>query len=138
MRRLSHRLAAWIVLVACTLSGVSPALPLVLCVASDGGVVLEHLAPGQQTPCEDDGSASIEPASTSCCQCTDILLPTQGDEPQVSPRTDVHAAFDAHCLAPTGNPIVVGSELAAPRRALPARPRPAPALASIRTIVLRV
>jgi hypothetical protein len=135
-----HKLAAWLVLVAYGLSGVSPAHALVLCLEPDGSVALEAAAPAGCTPCggEQGSGRDVERAGADCCPCVDIPLPTQAEESQARPRTCDGAAVAAVAHPPVLRADVPTAEPAALARPAHAAPRPAPGLALIRTVVLRV
>jgi hypothetical protein len=134
-----QKLASWLVLVACVISGVSPAQQLVVCLEPDGSVVLEAAAPAGCTPCgQEDSSREAEQLAAYCCPCIDIPLPTQGEERQARPKASEGHAVAAAVLPPSCIATIVEAEPARLERSAHAEPRPPPALALIRTVVLRV
>ena len=140
MQGIIHKLATWLVLVAYMLSGVSPVQPLVVCLEPGGGVVLEAAAPAGCTPCGEEGESSrqAEQVAADCCPCIDIPLPRQGEEPQAKPRASEGHALAAAFLRPSFSATIVEAEPSRLERCTRAQPRPAPGLAQIRTVVLRV
>lgn len=140
-----HKLAAWLVLSACVLAGLSPARQLVLCLEQGGRVVLESATPEGCAPCEshepsaDEGAHASGVAESGCGPCVDFLLPSQSEDEPNRPRCATDPAqHTALALAPA----VSGAALRVPQAELARRargvPRSAPSLVSIRTTVLRV
>ena len=140
MQRGLQRLATWLVLAAYMLSGVSPAQELVLCLEPDGSVVLEAAVPSGCTPCgiPEEPSGEQESVGVECCPCIDIPLPTQDEEPQAKPKSSKGHGSWAAIASPTWIAAIPRVEPAGPALSPRARPRPAPGLALIRTVILRV
>ncbi len=138
MHRTLHKLATWLVLTAYLLTGFAPGQQLVVCLEPDGTVALEAATDGGCTPCGDPEQFSSETVRAECCPCTDIPLPMQSDDPQVKLKRS-----QTHDPSATGIPLACVPAVASAwhprsisRESGP--PRPAPSLALIRTVVLRV
>jgi hypothetical protein len=140
MRGGLHKLATWFGLVAYLLSGISPAQQLVVCLEPDGSVVLEAAEASGCTPCDgtEDPSPQVTGLRSACCACIDIPLPRQGEGPQAKPKASEDRGSWAAVVPPAGIGSITGIEPVEREPSVRARPRPAPNLALIRTVVLRV
>lgn len=140
MKRCLHKLTTWLVLVVYVLSGVSPAQQLVVCLEPDGSVVLEAAEPSGCTPCgvPEDSSGDVESLGVECCPCIDIPLPTQSEEPQAKLKASEGHGSWAAVVPPSFIAEIARVEPTEPAVSARSQPRPAPGLALIRTVILRV
>lgn len=133
-----RKLATWLFLTAYTLSGVAHARQLVVCLEPDGTVALELSTLGECAPCGDSEQVPAGEQGLQCCPCIDIPLVAHGERAALRVKTAA-----AHDFAPSFDQLGWTAVLASsePQRASDGAldpPRPAPGLALIRTVVLRV
>ena len=143
MRSRFHTFAAWLVLVAYLLSGVAPGRGLVVCLEADGSAALE-LASSGCDGCPDSSRRAddLDPRSDelSSCACLDVPLPLGVGELRAQPKCGERGAV-ALCQQHFANglPQMIGAHSCALRfDSSCADRRPAPGLAHLRTVVLRV
>lgn len=141
MRRGIRKLTAWLVLVLCFCSSLAPTQALVLCLEADGTAVLERTGlcdgcPGTGVDRDSEVGSAVEGAG---CPCIDIPLPRSGDEPEVGQKRPEPSSDGA--AAPPASPVGLPTAGQDPRTLASlsrARPRSAPQLALIRTVILRI
>ncbi len=141
-RRPLLKLAAWLCLVATLLTGITPGQGWVLCLEPDGRIAFELAAEASGCGGCPDELAGARDATVPAdegpeeCACIDIPLACPGDRDRVAlRRIDLPSALPA-CL-----PAPFLRALQPPFPEHHARvevPRPAPSLALIQSVVLRV
>ena len=139
--RVPQKLVAWLVLALYLCSGIASGKGFVVCIEADGSAALELAGsgcggcPGTEGPIDQGSQGSSELTS---CACIDVPLPLGSLELQTQPKPrDPAKCGVAAAALPAASCVVLDRMVAFDARAH-AVPRPAPTLALIQTVILRV